>query len=62
MGDEIKDSFVWTLSQHFCMVKIVTNSIDEYRDMITFIQSTIRIEDANGNDLVYRRFDMSRLK
>lgn len=62
VGDEIKDSFVGTLSQHFCRVKIVTNSIDEYRDMITFIQTTIKVEDANGNDLVYRRFDLSRLK
>ena len=62
VGDEIKDNYIGTLSQHFCRVKIMTNSLEEYRDMITFIQHTIKVEDAQGNDLVYRRFDLSRLK
>ena len=62
IGDEIKESYIGTLSQHFCRVKIMTDSLEEYRNMITFIQQTIKVEDAQGNDLVYRRFDLGRLK
>lgn len=62
IGDEIKESYIGTLSQHFCRVKIMTDSLDEYRNMITFIQQTIKVEDAQGDDLVYRRFDLARLK
>ena len=62
IGDEIKESYIGTLSQHFCRVKIMTDSLEEYRNMITFIQQTIKVEDAQGNDLVYRRFDLARLK
>ena len=62
VGDEIKESYIGTLLQHFCRVKIMTNTLAEYRNSVTFIQQTIRVEDAEGNDLVYRRFDLSRLK
>ena len=61
-GDEIKESFIGTLTQHFCRVKIMTESLDEYKKMISYIQDTIKVSDANGDDLVYRRFDLSRLK
>lgn len=61
-GDEVKDSYIGTLSQHFCRVKIMTNSPEEYRGMINFIQDTIKVSDELGADLVYRRFDLSRLK
>lgn len=62
VGDKVEDSFIGTLSQHFCRVKIMTNSIDEYRDTITYIQNTIKVFDNTGSDQVYRRFDLSRLK
>jgi len=62
IGDEIKASSIGTLMQLFCRVKINAASADEYCDLIDFIQSTVRVEDSDGNDLVYRRFDLSRLK
>lgn len=61
-GDEVLDSYIGTLMQHFCRVKIMTDSLDEYKMMISFIQNTIKVSDAQGNDLIYRRFDLSRLK
>ena len=61
-GDEVLDSYIGTLMQHFCRVKIMTNSLDEYKMMINYIQNTIKVSDAQGNDLIYRRFDLSRLK
>lgn len=62
VGDEIKESYIGTLSQHFCRVKIMTDSLEDYRNAITYIQQTIKVLDVEGKDLVYRRFDLSRLK
>ena len=62
VGDKVEDSFIGTLSQHFCRVKIMTNSFAEYRDTITYVQDTIKVFDNTGSDQVYRRFDLSRLK
>lgn len=62
VGEEVLESFIGTLSQHLCRVKIKTDSFDEFRDMLRYIQNTIKVEDAGGNNMVYRRFDLSRLK
>ena len=62
LGDEVLDSYIGTLSQHFCRVKVMTDSLDEYKSTIDFIQDTIKVTDKDGGDLVYRRFDLSRLK
>lgn len=62
VGDEIKESFIGTLMQLFCRVKINTVSMAEYCSLINSIQNTIKVEDTDGNDLVYRRFDLSRIK
>ena len=61
-GDEIKDSDIGTLSQHFCRVKLLTDSIEDFRKMITYVQNTIKVIDSYNNDMIYRRFDLSRLK
>ena len=62
VGDEVKDCYIGTLSQHLCRVKILTDSIEEFRKALTFIQQTIKVTDSCGNDQIYRRFDLSRLK
>ena len=62
IGDEIKNECIGTLMQLFCRVKIMADSQEEYRRIISYVQNTIKVEDACGNDLVYRRFDTSRLR
>ena len=62
VGDEVLDSYIGTLSQHFCRVKVMTDSLDEYKSTIDYIQHTIKVTDKDGGDLVYRRFELSRLK
>lgn len=62
VGDEIKESYIGTLSQHFCRVKVLTDSVDDFRTMIAFIHNTIKVTDFNNNDMIYRRFNLARLK
>lgn len=62
VGDEIKEDYIGTLAQHFCRVKLLTNSMEEFRRMIIYIYQTIKVTDSNNKDLIYRRFDLSRLK
>ena len=61
-GDEVKDSYIGTLSQHMCRVKMMTESIEEYKELINWMESIVSVIDSEGNDMIYRRFDTSRLK
>lgn len=61
-GQEIRPDYIGTLSQHFCRVKMMTDSIDEYKNMVDWIQSTIKVTDSNGRNMIYRLFDTSRMK
>lgn len=61
-GDEVKDTYIGTLSQHLCRVKIMTESIEEYKNLILWIESIVSVIDVDGNDMIYRRFDINRLK
>lgn len=61
-GDHIGPEIIGTLMQHFCRVKMMTNSIEEYYNLISWIQSTIRIKDTEGKDMVYRYFDSNRIR
>ena len=61
-GDEIKDSYIGTLLQHLCRVKMMTESIEEYKELISWIESKVSVVDQEGNDMIYRRFDINRLK
>ena len=62
VGKTVKPEYIGTLSQHFCRIKMMTDSIDEYKHMVEWIQDTIKVTDLSGNDMIYRRFDTSRMK
>lgn len=61
-GDVVKDSYIGTLSQHLCRIKMMTESRDEYKELIQWIESKVSVVDSDGNDMIYRRFDINRLK
>ena len=61
-GDSIGSEIIGTLMQHFCRVKMMTDSIEEYYHLISWIQSTIHITDVSDNDMVYRYFDSNRIR
>lgn len=61
-GDIIQSNVIGTLMQHFCRVKMMTASIDEYLELVNTVQSTVKILDKDGRDMVYRRFDINRLR
>lgn len=60
-GDSISSSQIGTLGQHFCRFKLMTNSVEEYKNKINWIQDTLTIRDKNGNDMIYQRFDTNRI-
>lgn len=60
-GDAIKDEFIGTLSQHFGRVKIVANDVEQIYSTIRLIHNTLKITDNNGNNLIYKNFDLNRL-
>ncbi len=61
-GDVVKESYIGTLLQHFCRVKMMTDSIEEYKNLIIWINAKIQVLDNEGKDMVYRRFDINRLR
>ena len=61
-GDTIKPENIGTLMQHFCRVKMMTSTFEDYQNLISFIQDTIKISDNTGCDMIYRKFDIARLK
>lgn len=61
-GDVISSDVIGTLSQHFCRVKMMTESFEQYKDLVNWIQDTIRVLDADNNSMIYRLFNVSRLK
>lgn len=61
-GDEIHSEDIGTLSQHFCRIKMMTSSVEEYCDLINRIQKTVKIIDQNCNNMVYRYFDADRIQ
>lgn len=62
VGDKVRTEDIGTLSQHFCRVKMITDSIEAYKEMVNWIQSTIKVLDIDGNSMIYRQFDTARMK
>lgn len=61
-GDEVKESCIGTLSQHLCRIKMMTDSIEEYKQLIQWAEAVVSVVDNEGKDMIYRRFDINRLK
>ena len=61
-GDRIGPEIIGTLMQHFCRVKMMTKSINEYLQLINWIHETIKVSDVEGNNMVYRYFDPNRIR
>ena len=51
-----------TLGQHFCRFKIMTNSEEEYKNKIKWIQEVLEIRNSDNEDMIYRHFDIDRMK
>ena len=43
------------------LIKFSTNTLDELKEMVHFIQTHLHIEDENGNDMLFEEFDTDRL-
>ena len=61
-NESISPEIIGTLMQHFCRVKMMTSSIEEYQQLISWIQNTVQVRDVEGKDMIYRRFDVNRLQ
>lgn len=61
-GDKITKEKIGTLDQHFCRIKFLVNGYEEAEEKINFIQDTLRIYDENKNSMIFKKFDVNRLK
>ncbi len=59
IGDEITDNH--TLSQRVFRAVIKDNDIDRVKKTILEIQDTIKIENVNGNTMLYKPFNVERM-
>lgn len=62
VGDEVSKKSVGTLSQIFARFKIISNSLDILSNQIDFIQSNLKITDAQNKSLVAGVFDLKRIR
>lgn len=60
-GDSIEPDKIGTLMQHFCRIKILTSSREQYIQKINWIQDELKIVDKEGRDMIYRKFDTNRM-
>lgn len=61
-GDTLEEKYIGTLVQHFCRIKIMTRSEEEFQEKVNLFQSLIKIEDTDGNSMIYRLFDTNRMR
>lgn len=61
-GDEVTEKNIGTLDQHFCRIKFVLEDYSELAPSINYVMDHLKVEDVNGNDMLYKRFDTDRLK
>lgn len=61
-GDVVKPESIGTLAQHFCRVKMMTNSVEEYKSMVEWVQSVVKVFNADGENMIYRSFDVNRMR
>ncbi|MBQ3431215.1 MAG: ATP-grasp domain-containing protein [Clostridia bacterium] len=61
-GDEITTSKVGTIDQHFCRIKLLCHDYTEIEKSINFIMENIKVIDVNGKDMLFKRFDTTRLE
>ena len=60
-GDEVKTSYFGTQYSKFARFKLITDGDKEIVSIINFINENLIILDENGNDMIYKNFDVSRL-
>ena len=51
-----------TTQQRVISFKIRTGTIDEMGKAIRYIQDRVRVDDVNGNNLLFQKFDVKRFK
>lgn len=61
-GDIVTADKIGTLLQHFGRIKFITKSYDDISKVIEYIQNTLRITGTNGEDMIYKYFDVNRLQ
>lgn len=61
-GDEITEKNIGTLDQHFCRIKLVLDDYSELEPSINYVMNHLKVVDINGNDMLYKKFDVNRLR
>lgn len=61
-GGVVEEKYIGTLLQLYARFKFVTNTYDEIVSMINYIQDTLKITSDKGENMIYKYFDVNRLK
>ena len=61
---KVGDTIEWNynVNQRLAEIDLLADNIEELKDVIHFIHDTIVAEDDEGNDMIFSRFDTSRIK
>lgn len=62
VGDVLEERLIGTLAQHFCRVKLITDSVEAFKEKIDRVQSMIKVRDVNGENMIYKQFDVNRMQ
>lgn len=61
-GDTITQENIGTLAQLFARIKIIAESREHFSEIVNQIQNDLKITDIMNKDLIYRYFDIERMK
>lgn len=59
VGDSVEWSF--TTRQRLAEIVLLENNLNELNEKIRYIQQIIEVKDVNGENMIYKPFDVSRL-
>lgn len=58
-GDQVEETH--NVKQRLCEIDILCDSIEELKNIITWIQSHLSVKDIHGNEMIYAEFDIKHL-
>lgn len=58
IGDHI--SFTYNVDQRFGEIDLLANDLEELKDQVRIVQATLKVNDTNGEEMIYSHFDVRR--
>lgn len=59
IGDQI--SYTYNVDQRFGEVDLIANNLQDLKDQVRNVQTTLKVKDTHGEEMIYSHFDLNRL-